>query len=72
MLIESIILKMYIRVVGFCYSLPNCVEGSEIETQTGTQIDCCIGTDDGQSYADSGGNCVVPQCIGMKYMSSYC
>ena len=26
--------------------------------------DCCVGTDDGQSYGVGPGNCVVPQCIG--------
>ena len=42
--------------------------GSEIETPTDrpTPKDCCVGTDDGQSYTDSNGSCVVPQCIGER------
>ena len=59
---------MCFLIAGFCYSLPNCVAGSEIETSTGNiaEVDCCIETEDGQSYADSGYNCVVPQCVGMS------
>ena len=26
--------------------------------------DCCVGTNDGQSYGVGPGNCAVPQCIG--------
>ena len=32
--------------------------------------DCCIGTDDGQSYSDDGVNCTVLQCIGKKSIMS--
>ena len=41
--------------------------GSEIEVpgvENLTARDCCVGTDDGQSYANSSGTCVVTQCIG--------
>ena len=49
-----------------CYSQPHCVAGSEIETliKNPTPKDCCAGTNDGQSYADSGKNCIVKQCVG--------
>ena len=51
-----------------CYSQLNCETGSEIETpaDTPTAKDCCVGTNEGQSYADSGGNCIVPQCLGER------
>ena len=56
-------------IAGFsqqCYSQPNCVAGSEIAilTDVPTPKDCCVGTNDGQSYGDSGGNCAIPQCVG--------
>ena len=48
-----------------CYSQSDCVAGSEIDTPVGdTSKDCCVRTNDGQSHADSGGTCVVTQCIG--------
>ena len=51
-----------------CYSQPNCVAGSQIDTpaDTPTAKDCCVGTNEGQSYADSGGNCIVQQCVGER------
>ena len=50
-----------------CYSQPNCVAGSGIETpDESTTKDCCAGTNDRQSYADSDGDCVVPQCVGER------
>ena len=51
-----------------CYSQPNCVAGSETETPevNPTPKDCCVRTNNGQSYADSGGNCSVPQCVGKR------
>ena len=54
-----------------CYSQPNCVAGSEIATPADnpTRKDCCAGTNEGQSYADSGGNCIVSQCLG-KFISN--
>ena len=47
-----------------CYSAPNCVAGTEIAAGSSTPNDSCAGTNEGQSYADSGGSCVVGQCIG--------
>ena len=41
--------------------------GSEIEVprvESPTAKDCCVGTNNGQSYANSSGTCVVTQCIG--------
>ena len=57
------------NIAGFsqqCYSQPDCEAGSEIETtaDTPTARDCCVGTNEGRSYAESGGNCIVPQCVG--------
>ena len=56
-----------------CYSQPNCVAGSEIDTPTDppTPKDCCAGTNDGQSYADLDGVCSVSQCVGEKFSSFY-
>ena len=48
-----------------CYSQPGCV-GDIIATLGPTARDCCVGTDDGQSYTDDFVNCTVLQCIG-KY-----
>ena len=58
-------------IAGFsqqCYSQPNCVAGSEIATPkvNPTPKDCCVRTNNGQSYADSDGNCIVPQCVGKR------
>ena len=50
--------------------------GSEIETSADIPLakDCCVGTNKGQSYAVSGGNCVVPQCVGkiLSYIHKLC
>ena len=46
-----------------CYSAPNCVAGTEIAAGSSTPNDSCAGTNEGQSYANSGGSCVVGQCI---------
>ena len=50
----------------------NCVAGSEIETTevNPTPKDCCVRTNNGLSYADSGGNCIVPQCVGKRYVKT--
>ena len=55
---------------GTCYSQPDCEEGTEIEISTGaiTPDTCCVGTNDGQSYADRSGNCVVTQCVGERLL----
>jgi hypothetical protein len=41
------------------------VAGSEIETPevNPTPKGCCVKTNNGQSYADSDGYCIVPQCV---------
>jgi hypothetical protein len=46
-----------------CYSEPGCA-GYVVETPGPTVRDCCVGTNDGQSYADSGGTCIKNQCVG--------
>ena len=57
-----------ICIAGQCYSQLNCEAGSEIETPADipTAENCCVGTNEGQSYADSGGNCIVEQCVGKR------
>ena len=50
-----------------CYSQANCVAGSEIDVpgvENSTAKDCCVGTNHGQSFANSDGVCSVTQCIG--------
>ena len=53
-----------------CYSEPSCA-GGIIEAPGPTVKDCCVGTNDGQSYADSSGTCVEDQCVG-KRMPKMC
>ena len=44
-----------------CYSKPACT-GDIVEAPGPTVRDCCVGTNDGQSYED--GECKVSQCVG--------
>ena len=68
--------EIYISAISQqCYSQPNCVAGSEIEipADTPTQTDCCTGTNGGRSYADGGGTCIAPQCVGknsLRYLNT--
>ena len=52
-----------IGVSQVCYSEPGCT-GYVVETPGPTVRDCCVRTNDGQSYADSVGTCIKNQCIG--------
>ena len=36
-----------------------------------TAEECCVRTDDGMSFEDSGGSCTVSQCIGNVYEYAY-
>ena len=45
-----------------CYNEPNCA-GDVVPGPT-TAEECCVGTDDGMSFGDSGGTCTASQCIG--------
>ena len=62
--------KNTIHIAGVsqqCYSQANCVAGSEIDVpgvDNPTAKDCCVGTNNGQSFVNSGGVCSVTQCIG--------
>ena len=44
-----------------CYTSSNCT-GDTIPADDAR--DCCVGTNDGQSYGIGPGNCEVTQCIG--------
>ena len=46
-----------------CYTGENC-DGTYTPKSTARQ--CCVDTDDGMSYADGSGTCVVPQCKGIS------
>ena len=46
-----------------CFSGSGCT-GSAVVAPGPSASDCCVGTDDGQSYGSSG-DCAVPQCIGI-------
>ena len=48
-----------------CYNQPNCT-GDVVPGPT-TAEECCVGTDDGMSFGDSGGTCTVSQCVGNEY-----
>ena len=48
-----------------CFSGSGCT-GSVVVAPGPSASDCCVGTDDGQSYG-SPGACTIPQCIGIHY-----
>ena len=54
--------------VGFsqsqCYTSSGCTGGTVPAVDA---KDCCVGTNDGQSYGVGPGNCQVSQCIGEMY-----
>ena len=45
-----------------CYPMANCM-GDPINTLGTSARDCCVGTDDGQSYGIPN-DCTIRQCIG--------
>ena len=53
-----------------CFSGPGCT-GSVVDVPGLSASDCCVGTDDGQSYG-SPGACTIPQCIGIALLDSSC
>ena len=44
-----------------CYSNSGC---TGVIVPADNAKDCCVGTNDGQSFGVGPGNCEVPQCIG--------
>ena len=46
-----------------CYSQADCT-GDVVEAPGPTVKDCCVGTSNGQSFADSSGTCIEDQCVG--------
>ena len=46
-----------------CFSGPGC-SGDVVEAPGPSAIDCCSGTEEGQSYG-SPEICTIPQCIGI-------
>ena len=48
-----------------CYSQADCT-GDVVEAPGPTVKDCCVGTNDGQSFADSNGTCIEDQCVGKR------
>ena len=56
---------MYLNTVlaQQCFSGLGCT-GSVVAAPGPSASDCCVGTDDGQSYG-SPGACTIPQCIGI-------
>ena len=48
-----------------CYSQADCT-GDIVEDAGLTVKDCCVGTNDGQSFADSNGTCIEDQCVGKR------
>ena len=51
-----------------CYSQANCT-GDVVEAPGPTVKDCCVGANDGQSFADSSGTCIEDQCVGKRMFS---
>ena len=53
-----------------CYSQADCT-GDVVEVPGLTVKDCCVGTNDGQSFADSSGTCIEDQCVGKRICFPY-
>ena len=47
-----------------CFRGPSCT-GAVVTAPGPSASDCCVETDDGQSYG-SPGACTIPQCIGIR------
>ena len=62
---------LYAGVSQVCYSQSGCAGDIAFTAPGPSARDCCAKTDDGQSYSDVNGDCIVPQCIGM-YSNAYC
>ena len=63
---------MYLNTVlaQQCFSGSGCT-GSVVAAPGPSAGDCCVGTDDGQSYGSLGA-CTIPQCIGIHDSSCVC
>ena len=57
-------------VSQICYSQADCT-GDVVEAPGLTIKDCCVGTNDGQSFADSSGTCIEDQCVGKRMRFPY-
>ena len=53
-----------------CYSQADCT-GDVVEAPGLTIKDCCVGTNNGQSFADSSGTCIEDQCVGKRMPIRY-
>ena len=53
-----------------CYSQADCT-GDVVEAPGPTVKDCCVGTNGGQSFADSSGTCIEDQCVGKRICFPY-
>ena len=53
-----------------CYSRADCT-GDVVEAPGLTIKDCCVGTNGGQSFADSSGTCIEDQCVGKRIRFPY-
>ena len=69
-IIFKVFAYLYYIVPWVCYSKPGCT-GDIIEAPGPTVKDCCVGTNDGQSYEDRSGACVEDQCIGKSVWFPY-
>ena len=54
-----------------CYSQAGCV-GDIVTVPGPTARECCVGTDDGESYSENDVHCTISQCIGMYSIHDYC
>ena len=56
--------KYYISTVlsQQCYLQANCTSGASFAVSSAEE--CCVGTDNGMSYADENGTCIISECIG--------
>ena len=52
-------------VSQICYSQADCT-GDIVEAPGLTIKDCCVGTNNGQSFADNNGTCIEDQCVGKR------
>ena len=62
--------KYYISTVlsQQCYLQSNCTSGASFAVRSAEE--CCVGTDNGMSYADDNGTCIISECIGKRAWKS--
>ena len=69
------LVQMYVCTAGLsqtCFSQPNCQGGVVQPGVVITARDCCVGTNEGMSFSNDVGTCIVAQCIRKTFHSLVC